>query len=70
MDHGATIERDRTILLRDGRIVAVGKTEELTPPSDARVVDVRGLYVMPGLAGTGATRSAVLRVHPDEPDRP
>jgi len=50
MDHGATIERDRTVLLRDGRIVAVGRTEEVTPPSDARVVDVRGLYVMPGLA--------------------
>jgi hypothetical protein len=31
MDNGATIERDRTVVVRDGRIVTVGPTEELVP---------------------------------------
>ncbi len=41
-----TIE-DGTVLIRDGRIVAVGK--DVAVPPDAVVIDARGRYVMPGL---------------------
>jgi imidazolonepropionase-like amidohydrolase len=38
---------DATLLLRDGTIEALGAGE--APPSGARVIDVRGLWVVPGL---------------------
>jgi hypothetical protein len=50
MDNGPMIERDQIVIIRDGRIVAVGRTEEMAPPADARTVDMAGLYVIPGLA--------------------
>ena len=37
------------MLLRDGRIAAVGPAAELPIPSDARVVDGSGKYLIPGL---------------------
>ncbi|WP_058045666.1 amidohydrolase family protein [Streptomyces roseifaciens] len=48
-----------TVLVRDGRIEAVGRTAEVPEPPDARVVDLRGKYVIPGLiavhvSGSGA----------------
>ncbi|MFL5614505.1 MAG: amidohydrolase family protein [Gemmatimonadaceae bacterium] len=39
--------RNATVLLRDGKIAAVGTN--ITIPNDARVVDGSGKYVMPGL---------------------
>jgi imidazolonepropionase-like amidohydrolase len=36
-----------SILLRDGKIVSVGR--DLTPPPDATIVDGRGKYVTPGI---------------------
>ncbi|MFC5145737.1 amidohydrolase family protein [Streptomyces aureoversilis] len=38
-----------TVLVRDGRIAAVGRTADVPEPPDARVVDLRGKYVIPGL---------------------
>src|SRR5262249_55974848 len=35
------------ILIRDGKIAAVGKTVEV--PSGAEVIDAKGMYVMPGI---------------------
>lgn len=46
---GETIEGG-DVLLRDGKIAAVGP--ELEAPDDARVVDARGRYVTPGLIDT------------------
>jgi imidazolonepropionase-like amidohydrolase len=43
---GATLERG-TVILRDGLVEAVGA--DAPPPADARVIDVKGLTVTPGL---------------------
>lgn len=39
-----------SILLRDGKIVAVGR--EITPPAEAEIVDGTGKYVTPGIIDT------------------
>ncbi|MBT5074000.1 MAG: amidohydrolase family protein [Kordiimonadaceae bacterium] len=40
------IIRDVTVVLKDGKILSVGKG---TPPSGAEVIDLRGYYITPGL---------------------
>ena len=54
-----TMDGDRVIengdvLVRDNRIAAVGETGSLDVPSDARVVDVSGKTIIPGLVDTHA----------------
>jgi hypothetical protein len=41
---------DQTVVLRDGRIAALGPTGMVTVPADARRLDGSGRYLMPGLA--------------------
>lgn len=41
---------DHTILIRDGRIFAMGPRRAVAVPPNARVVDGKGRYLMPGLA--------------------
>jgi imidazolonepropionase-like amidohydrolase len=48
---GAAPMPGQTILIRDGRIEAVGATGELAVPPDARVLDLAGHTVLPGLVG-------------------
>ena len=45
-----TVLRGRTVLVRDGRIVAIGEGIGKEIPSDARQIDGRGKYLIPGLA--------------------
>jgi imidazolonepropionase-like amidohydrolase len=45
---GAAAMDDRTLVLRDGRIEALGAA---APPAGARVIDLSGRSVMPGLVG-------------------
>ena len=49
MDRERTIER-QTVVVTDGRIVAMGPTASTRVPSGARVINARGKYLMPGLA--------------------
>ncbi len=42
-------EPDRTVLIRDGRVLAVGRTADTAVPDGARTVDLTGKYVIPGL---------------------
>jgi len=42
--------RDQTVLVRDGRIAAVGPTKEVAVPEGAVRIDGKGRYLMPGLA--------------------
>ena len=44
------ILNDSTVLVRDGRIVAVGAGGSVTVPPEARLIDGRGKFVIPGLA--------------------
>ena len=45
---GANAVRDATIVIRDGRIAAVGPSSVVTVPADARVHDLTGHSVSPG----------------------
>jgi imidazolonepropionase-like amidohydrolase len=73
---GRAIERG-TIVLRDGVIVAVGASGDVAPPADARVWDLSGQVVYPGLidayselgetaAATGGTRGTPGTPGPDQ----
>ena len=41
---------DQTVIVRDGKIVALGPPASLAVPADAQRIDGRGRYLMPGLA--------------------
>jgi imidazolonepropionase-like amidohydrolase len=45
-----TVLRAHTVLVRDGRVVAVGPTARVRVPTGARVIDGRGKWLIPGLA--------------------
>ena len=40
---------DQTVVVRGNRIVAVGPTRSTAAPSDARTIDARGKFLIPGL---------------------
>ena len=42
---------DQTLIIRDGRIQAVGDAARVTPPPSSRVLDLPGRTVLPGLVG-------------------
>ncbi|HEV8253560.1 MAG TPA: amidohydrolase family protein [Vicinamibacteria bacterium] len=46
---GRPPQPDMTVIVRDGRIAAVGPSARTAPPPGARVVDGRGRFVIPGL---------------------
>jgi imidazolonepropionase-like amidohydrolase len=48
---GAPAREDQTILLSHGKIESVGGPSSTTVPSNARVLDLRGYTVIPGLVG-------------------
>ncbi|HEX7119265.1 MAG TPA: amidohydrolase family protein [Longimicrobiales bacterium] len=48
---GAPPADGRTVLIRDGRIAAVGATGTVEVPEGARVLDLRGHTVIPGIVG-------------------
>src|SRR5258705_10867642 len=68
----AVIERG-SIVVEDGRITAVGRTNKVKAPKGARIIDVSGKTITPGLInahghvsdvegkGTGATEESVAR---------
>ncbi|MDF1503751.1 amidohydrolase family protein [Roseisolibacter sp. H3M3-2] len=45
-----TVLRDHTVLVRDGRVTAVGPSAAVRVPAGTRVVDGRGKWLVPGLA--------------------
>jgi imidazolonepropionase-like amidohydrolase len=46
---GAPAREGHTLVLRDGVIAAIGPTADTPPPAGARVIDLTGKSVMPGL---------------------
>ncbi len=54
--------RDRTVIVRHGRIVTVGLRGDVEIPDDVQQIDASGLYLMPGLAD--------MHVHLQEADLP
>ena len=50
MTGGSAALADATVLVRDGRIVAVGPRASVTVPAGTRVIDAAGRWLIPGLA--------------------
>jgi hypothetical protein len=48
MDRPAVLEH-QTIVVAHGRIIALGPTKDVVPPTGARVIDGRGKFLLPGL---------------------
>ncbi len=48
---GPVIE-DGTLVVQDGRILAIGPHAAVTPPADAEIMDCKGKVIMPGLICT------------------
>ncbi len=46
---GAEPVRDAVVLVRAGRIAAVGKRDQVRIPSNAQVIDVQGATILPGI---------------------
>lgn len=48
---GSAARTDQTVVIADGRITAVGPSASVRPPAGARVLDLTGHTVIPGLVG-------------------
>ncbi len=48
---GAAPKAGQTVVIRDGRIAAVGASASVRPPEGARVMDLAGHTVIPGIVG-------------------
>lgn len=48
---GAPVRRDQTVVIRDGKIAAVGPGASVPVPAGARVLDLTGHTLIPGLVG-------------------
>src|SRR5205085_5536814 len=46
---GGPSRNEQTLIIRDGAIAALGDSRSITVPSDARVIDLTGKSVIPGL---------------------
>ncbi len=57
---------DQTILIDGDRIVVIGPSNDLEPPSTAMIIDGEGGYLMPGLADTFLTSRVTRNQIPGE----
>jgi len=48
---GVAPHADQTLIIADGKIVAIGGTEATKPPTGAKILDLTGRTVIPGLVG-------------------
>ena len=58
---GDEVIEEGTILVENNKIIAVGKSSEMTVPTEAKVIDVTGKTIMPGIVDVHAH----LRTSPD-----
>lgn len=58
---GDEVIEEGTILVENNKIIAVGKSSEMTIPTEAKVIDVTGKTIMPGIVDVHAH----LRTSPD-----
>jgi len=63
---GAPAREDQTLILRHGRIEAMGAASTLTPPKEAQVLDLTGHTVIPGLVGMHNHLFYTHSIHNDE----
>ena len=67
---GAPAREDQTLLLRGGRIEAMGAASSLTPPRGAQVLNLTGHTVIPGLVGMHNHLFYIASIHSDEKGAP
>jgi Amidohydrolase family len=67
---GAPAREDQTLILRGGRIEAMGATSTLTLPKGAQVLDLTGHTVLPGLVGMHNHLFYTASIHSDEKGAP
>jgi imidazolonepropionase-like amidohydrolase len=48
---GGAVQEDRTIIISQGKIQAVGSSSQIAPPAGAKVMELTGHTVIPGLIG-------------------
>jgi imidazolonepropionase-like amidohydrolase len=48
---GAPAQEDQTIVISDGKIQRLGPSDQVSPPNGAKVLDLNGYTVLPGLVG-------------------
>ena len=48
---GGAVQEDRTIIINQGKIQAAGPVSQIVPPAGAKVMDLAGHTVIPGLIG-------------------
>jgi Tol biopolymer transport system component len=64
---GKEIIENADVLIRDNRIVAVGKRDSVQVPADARVIDVSGKTLLPGFVDTHYhAQSLVSEIHSNQ----
>jgi len=63
---GAAAQADRTVVLRDGKIASIGAD---VPPAGARVLDLTGRSVIPGLVGMHNHLMYTASINLDEDDK-
>lgn len=49
IDGKGQVATENTVVVEDGKIVSVGPGERLTPPANAKIYDLRGKTLLPGL---------------------
>lgn len=63
---GAPAREDQTLILRNGRIEAMGAASTLAAPQEAQVLDLTGHTVIPGLVGMHNHLFYTASIHSDE----
>ena len=64
---GKEIIENADVLVKDSRIVAVGKRDSVQVPADARVIDVSGKTLMPGMVDTHYHAQWLINeIHPSQ----
>lgn len=63
---GAPAREDQTLILRNGRIEALGATSALSTPKEALALDLAGHTVLPGLVGMHNHLFYTHSIHSDE----
>lgn len=66
---GAVIE-DGTLLVRDGKIAAVGSRTDVKVPGDSEIHDLTGMEIMPGLVDTHSHLGGPFAADGSEPIQP
>jgi Tol biopolymer transport system component len=64
---GAEVIENGVVLIQDGRITALGSAAQVSIPSEAKILDVAGKTIIPGLVDVHAHMSPPTGIHATQP---